>query len=78
MAADTRLHTLDLARNGSVEVMVHNPQFTDEPVAVSISVRDEGENASHSMTPAQARALAALLIVGADEADRRNAMKAVA
>ena len=78
MAADTRLHTLDLAKNGNVEVMVHSPQFTDERASISISVRDDSEHASQRMTPAQARALAALLIVAAEEAERRNAMKAVA
>jgi hypothetical protein len=78
MAADTRLRTLDLAKNGNVEVMVHTPQFTDERLSISLSVRDDSEHASQRMTPAQARALAALLVVAAEDAERRNAMKAVA
>lgn len=74
---DTRLHTVDLGGNVDVEIMVSTPQFG--PVEVCLNARAGDEQASVNLSATAARATAHLLLLAADEVDRRNPVrKAVA
>jgi hypothetical protein len=64
------LHTLE-TDTGNVEVMMHH-KF-DGGVSVMLGVRDNDESASVSIAPSQARAVAALLVVAAEQAEARIA-----
>ena len=77
MTKDSRLHTLSL-EHGSIEIMTRTPHFIDERKSVFVFVRDADESASQSLTPSQARALASILTMAADEAELLFTRKAVA
>jgi hypothetical protein len=69
-STDNRLHEIDLGTN-RVQIMMH--RGLDGGVSVLLDVRDGDETASINLSPAQARAAAAVLVVAAEQAEVRIA-----
>lgn len=70
---DTRLHTVDLGGNDTVDVMIHEPQFAH--AGICLGVQRDSESASVRLSASAARATAHLLLVAAEEVERRNALR---
>lgn len=70
MGNDTRLHTVDCGGKSRVEIMIHEPLF--QRVGICLDVSSGDDSASVNLTASAARAAAHLLLMAAEEAERRN------